>query len=76
MKVEPSGVVMLGRCSVRSAYCTALEPAGITAVWGSPGRLQIDVCRECLDEQIRTGQWEVAGARHRPLPSSDQLGPR
>ena len=63
MKVEPSGVVMVGECDVQTAKCQALTPSPITAVWGTPGRLQINVCRACLDEKIRVGEWDVEGAR-------------
>jgi hypothetical protein len=65
MKVEPSGVVLVGECSIKSAVCTALTPAPITAVWAPPGRTQINVCRKCLDEKIRKNEWEVEGARVR-----------
>lgn len=63
MQIDPSGVVLLGECSVQTPFCTARTPAPITAVWGVPGRAQINVCRACLEEMIRKGQWEVSGAR-------------
>ena len=63
MKIEPSGVVMTGECEIRTPYCTALRPAPITAVWGDPGRRQIDVCGACLEEMVRRGEWEVRGAK-------------
>lgn len=66
MKVEPSGVVMMGECSVKLDVCTARTAKPITAVWAPPGRTQIDVCRACLDEKIRRGEWQVEGARVRP----------
>ena len=65
MKVEPSGVVMMGQCTIQTDVCTAKELAAITAVWGTPGRRQINLCRACLDEMIRRGEWEVEGARAR-----------
>jgi len=65
MKVEPSGVVMRGECTIRTEVCTARETAPITAVWGAPGRTQINVCGACLEEMIRRGTWEVEGARAR-----------
>lgn len=65
MKVEPSGVVMMGQCTIQTEVCTAREVAAITAVWSTPGRTQINVCRACLDEMIRRGEWEVEGARAR-----------
>jgi hypothetical protein len=66
MKVEPSGVVMKGECSIKTKVCTAKTPGPITAVWASPGRTQINVCRACLEEKMRAGEWEVEGAKVRP----------
>lgn len=63
MRIEPSGVVMIGECEIQTPFCTALEPAPITAVWGSPSRRQINVCRRCLEEMVRLGEWENPGAR-------------
>lgn len=65
MRIEPSGVVMIGECEIQTPFCTALRPAPITAVWGSPGRRQINVCRRCLEEMVRLGEWENPGARIR-----------
>ncbi len=66
MKVEPSGVVLVDECSVQTDVCTARTPRPITAVWALPGRRQINVCRACLDEMIRKGDWKVEGARAQP----------
>jgi hypothetical protein len=63
MKVEPSGVVMTGTCTVQTERCVARQPAPITAVWTVPGKAQIDVCAACLDEQVRVGSWIIEGAR-------------
>ena len=68
-EIEPSGVVMLGECTVQTPYCTALSPAPITAVWAVPGRVQINVCRACLEEMIRENQWTVSGARVAKSPA-------
>ena len=64
-KVEPSGVVLHGVCDIQTDRCTAKATGAITAVWGSPGRTQINVCRACLEEQMRRGEWKVEGARVR-----------
>ncbi len=64
-KIEPSGVVMRGVCSIQTEQCTAKEEGPIIAVWGPPGRTQINVCRACLEEKIHLGEWEVEGARLR-----------
>ncbi|MBI2300122.1 MAG: hypothetical protein HYU66_14460 [Armatimonadetes bacterium] len=63
MRVEPTGVVFIGECEVQSPRCVALTPEPITAIWTSPARRQVNVCRACLDEMVRSGQWEVASAR-------------
>lgn len=63
MKIEPSGVILKGICSIQTNKCVATQPAPITAVWTLPGRVQINVCRPCLEEQVRSGEWEIPGAR-------------
>jgi hypothetical protein len=64
MKIEPSGVILKDICEIKTDKCTAREqPGPITAVWSLPGRTQINVCRSCIDEMIRRGEWEVEGAR-------------
>ncbi len=65
-KIEPSGVVLVGVCAVQTERCTAKQPKPITAVWGSPGRTQINVCDSCLKEKMRLGEWDVEGARIQP----------
>ena len=62
-KVEPSGVVLVGVCEVQTGKCTAKSSSPITAVWTPPGRTQTNVCRACLEEKIRIGEWHVEGAR-------------
>jgi len=42
----------------------------LTAVWTLPGKTQINVCSACLDEQVRTGEWIVEGARPSAARSS------
>lgn len=63
MKIEPSGVILVDVCGVQTEKCVAKQPAAITAVWTLPGRLQVNVCRPCLEEQVRAGEWEIQGAR-------------
>src|SRR5215813_2111536 len=65
MKVEPTGVVFDGVCSIQSEKCTATNRAAITAVFGDPTRIQINTCGACLEEQVRAGEWEIRGARVR-----------
>ena len=64
-RVEPTGVVLKGVCQMQTPRCTVKAEGPITAVWGPPGRTQINVCRACLEEKIRLGEWEVEGARPR-----------
>jgi hypothetical protein len=63
MKVEPSGVVLTDICTIQTERCVAKQPAAITAVWTLPGRVQVNVCRPCLEEQVRSGEWEIEGAK-------------
>lgn len=63
MNIEPSGVLIVGLCSIQSEKCTARVAAPITAVWALPARRQINVCSPCLDEMVRNGEWQIEGAR-------------
>jgi hypothetical protein len=65
MRVEPTGIILVDTCNVQTEKCVAKRPAPITAVWTAPGRTQVNVCQPCLEEQIRSGQWEIQGARIR-----------
>lgn len=65
MNIEPSGVVIAGVCEIQTEKCSAKVPAPITAVWALPARRQINVCSPCLDEMIRSGEWQIEGARLR-----------
>jgi hypothetical protein len=64
-KIEPTGVVFTGVCDIQTAQCIARTNAPITAVWSYPGRNQVNVCRECLEEMVRKGEWRIEGARIR-----------
>lgn len=63
MKVEPTGVVFIGECEIQSPVCVARTPAAISAVFTTPQRRQVNVCRACLDYMVRNGEWELDGAR-------------
>jgi len=54
---------MAGICDIQTPKCSAREASAITAVWTSPGRSQVNICRNCMEEMIRTGKWEVPGSR-------------
>lgn len=63
MKVEPSGIVLIDICSIQTDRCVAKRAAAITAVWTLPNRIQMNVCRPCLEEQVLSGEWEIQGAK-------------
>ncbi len=63
MNVEPSGVILVDVCHVQTENCVAKKTAPVTAVWTAPGRTQVNVCRPCLEEKIRAGEWKIEGAR-------------
>jgi hypothetical protein len=60
--IEPSGVIFSDACTIQTDRCTAREKAAVTAVWGPPGRTQINVCGSCLQEKVRIGEWKIGGA--------------
>lgn len=62
MKIEPSGVILTDVCEIQTPVCRARQPAPLTAVWGTP-HVQINVCRPCLEEMVRRGEWQIPGAR-------------
>lgn len=70
MQVETSGVIMYGICLVQTDKCIAKEIAPITAVWVPPGRQQINICKVCLDEKIRLGEWIIEGAKVKGMKRS------
>jgi hypothetical protein len=73
MKIEASGVVFTGVCSVQTAECSAKTPPGgpLTAMWTAEGgRRQIDVCGDCMRVMTKSGQWHVIGARVMAAPQS------
>jgi hypothetical protein len=61
--IEPTGVILEDVCSIQTEKCVAKVAAPITAVWTLPGRIQVNVCRPCLEEQIRSGEWEIHGVK-------------
>jgi len=66
MQIEPTGVIFSGRCEVQSEHCIARDSGALTAVWQLPARKQINVCRACLENEIRAGEWSISGARIPP----------
>ncbi|WP_420126407.1 hypothetical protein [Longimicrobium sp.] len=66
MKVQPTGIIFVAECDIQSDRCTARTSSPITAVWTTPGREQVNVCRACLEEMVRAGEWEITGARVSP----------
>jgi len=65
--VTATGVIFIGICKVRTPRCVAATGGPVTAVWTAPGRVQVNACKPCLEEQIRQGRWIVEGARVRGM---------
>lgn len=62
MNVIPTGAIFYGVCQVLSEYCSAREGGAVTAVHTLPTQGQINVCKICLDHQIRNRDWKIEGA--------------
>jgi hypothetical protein len=66
MRVRPTSVVLIGECELQiKGVCTATTPNVVTAVFEGEGSRQVNVCRPCFETMVRSGEWEVAGARVR-----------
>ena len=63
MLISPTGVFFTGECDIQIEGCTARSPAPITAIKMVIGGSQINVCRNCLEQMVRDGQWEIPGAK-------------
>lgn len=63
MKVETTGVILMDVCGVQTDRCVAKSIAPVTAVWTLPARVQVNVCRPCLEEQLRSAEWQLLEAR-------------
>jgi hypothetical protein len=62
MNVIPTGIIFYGVCQVVSEHCHAKEGGAITAVHTLPFNEQVNVCKTCLDYQIRERIWNIEGA--------------
>jgi hypothetical protein len=59
LRVEPTGVVEVARCDVKSAVCTANGiDKPVTVVLPVVGRRPVRVCGACLANMISSGEWE------------------
>ncbi|HKO43936.1 MAG TPA: hypothetical protein VJU84_11730 [Pyrinomonadaceae bacterium] len=65
MRIEPTGILLSGICEIQTEKCTARTPASITVVWTLPARRQISVCSPCIEEMVRSGEWEIESAKLR-----------
>ena len=69
-KVEPSGVILRGVCSIQTERCTAKTEAPITAVWGPDHRVRCRLmCAACVLKKrcgSENGQWKAQGFCHTP----------
>ena len=64
MNVRTSGVAFTGECELQLPGCTAAgHKSPITAVFPESKGRQVNVCRTCLQSMVRSGDWEVPGAR-------------
>lgn len=62
MNVTPTGIIFYGVCQIASEHCNAREGGVVTAVRTAPIDGQVNVCKTCLDEQIRNRLWHIEGA--------------
>jgi hypothetical protein len=62
MNVIPTGVIFYGVCQIASENCTAKEGGVVTAVQRLPVIEQVNVCKTCLDYQVRNREWNIEGA--------------
>ncbi|WP_186104505.1 hypothetical protein [Burkholderia gladioli] len=62
MNVVPTGAIFYAVCDVRSDRCSAPEGGAVTAVMTEAGE-QINVCKTCLDHQVKFRLWQIEGAR-------------
>ena len=62
MNVVPTGTIFYAVCDVRSDQCSAPEGGAVTAVMNEASE-QINVCKTCLDHQIKIRFWHIEGAR-------------
>jgi hypothetical protein len=62
MNVIPTGAIFYGICQISSEQCSAKEGGAVTAIRTSPIQEQINVCKACLDYQIRNRKWHINGA--------------
>ena len=66
-KIETTGFIVMGICSIQTKYCVASETsAPLTVVKESPQGIQYNVCARCLQELIMTGEWNMPGAKILP----------
>ncbi|WP_176081441.1 hypothetical protein [Paraburkholderia tropica] len=62
MNVVPTGAIFYAVCDIRSDRCSAPEGGAVTAVMNEAGE-QINVCKTCLDHQVKFRLWHIEGAR-------------
>jgi hypothetical protein len=61
MKIIPTGKIDLGICQVQTPKCLAITRSPI--IFFIVSDQEMTVCKACLEENIRSGLWEVEGAR-------------
>ncbi|HEY3782080.1 MAG TPA: hypothetical protein VGL56_13430 [Fimbriimonadaceae bacterium] len=59
MLVKSLGAVVTTECELKLDGCTAVAPGPVVVVKEVFTGLQHNVCRNCLEEMIRSGDWEM-----------------
>jgi hypothetical protein len=66
MRIKTTGEVFTAVCDVQAEWCRARTPAPVTAVLTPFPQARVSVCRPCLEDMVRNGEWEIPGARVAP----------
>jgi len=60
IQVDPMGIEMVAECEIKTGKCSWPKNKKITPVWQrKPKTLQINVCKNCLDEKLSSGEWQL-----------------
>lgn len=63
MKVVPTGAVFYAVCNIKSENCKAKEGGAVTTVLLADSYEQVNTCKVCLNQKLRSGEWNVEGSR-------------
>jgi hypothetical protein len=60
IEVELDGSVAMGNCDELGEHCTAKDvPDALQIVRVGPTYRHLNVCKQCLEEAISTGRWQL-----------------